>query len=509
MYPIMKNITKILAVVAAGSLFTVACTKNFEQLNTHPSDLNPEDMNSVERVGTLLPAMIYLLQPQHENNSQMTDQLVYGQVGGYYAAPNPFSNHGGADHQVASFNPQNSMYQSPYVDKVAAFYSNYFKVVEETNGEGPVALISQVLRVAIMHKVADTYGPIPYSKIGGGEFEVEYDGLAELYPRFIDDLSKAITSLEGYSGTSEALADYDIMYHGDFAKWRRFANSVKFRLALRMSSMDEDFAKTAMEEAMANGMILENNDNGMLPTNDNPVYKAAISWGDLVVNATITTYMNGYYDLRRQYYFNRDDWGDYAGMRLGYFPGQHPPFSTPKLTQTSPLPVYYAAESYFLMAEAAARGLISGDAVSYYNAGIRISHDQWGAALSNYMDQPGGTFNYNDSLCDNATLEAPAVTMSASDDLETKLQKILTQKYIALYPMGLESWCDFRRTGYPEMITTQHLAGTEVNATRMMRRLKYPDSERYNNPANWQKAIDTWFGGEDSFGKDLDWAKKD
>lgn len=505
----MKNIIKVLAVVATGSIFTVACTKNFEKLNTHPSDLNPEDMSSVERVGTLLPAMIYLLQPQQENNSQMVDQIIYGQVGGYYAIANPFTGHGGEDHQVASFNPQNSMYQCAYTDKVGAFYSNYFQIMEGTDGEGPMALIAQVLRVAVMHKVADTYGPIPYSKVGGGEFEVEYDGLKELYPRFINDLSEAITKLEGYSGTSEALADYDVMFHGDFAKWRKFANSIKFRLALRMSSMDEEFAKTAMEEAMTNGMILENSDNGLLPTSDNPVYKAAISWGDLSVNATITTYMNGYWDLRRQYYFNRDDYGYYAGLRLGYYFGQHPPFSTPKFTQSSPMPVYYAAESYFLLAEAAARGFISGDAKTYYNQGIKVSHDQWGASLSNYMDQPGGTFTYNDPLCENATLAAPAVTMNDSDELDTKLQKILTQKFIALYPMGLEPWCDFRRTGYPQMITTQHLAGTEVSANRMMRRLKYPDSERYNNPTNWQNAIDQYLGGVDSFATDLDWAKKD
>ena len=72
------TIKNILAVVAAGSLIAVSCTKNFENINIHPTDLDPDDMSSVEKVGTLLPAMIYLLQPQQENNSQMTDQLVYG-----------------------------------------------------------------------------------------------------------------------------------------------------------------------------------------------------------------------------------------------------------------------------------------------------------------------------------------------------------------------------------------------------------------------------------------------
>lgn len=293
------TIKNILAVVAAGSLIAVSCTKNFENINIHPTDLDPDNMSSVEKVGTLLPAMIYLLQPQQENNSQMTDQLVYGQLGGYYSAPNMFINHGGNGHQIANWNPQETMYRGPYVDFMSPFYSNYFRVVEETGGEGAVYVVSNVLKVAIMHRVADTYGPIPYSKVGSGAFEVEYDALDVLYPKLLEDISSVIASLESYGNTpSPALAEYDIMFKGDFSKWLKYANSLKFRIAMRISSMNEDLAKTAMQEAMLSGMLLDNADNPTLPTNDNPVYKAAVSWGDLCINASITTYMNGYNDPR-------------------------------------------------------------------------------------------------------------------------------------------------------------------------------------------------------------------
>ena len=73
-----------------------------------------------------------------------------------------------------------------------------------------------------MIRVTDTFGPIPYSKIGGGQFEVEYDALETLYPQMINDLSDAITALTNYVATATdtpPIGEYDIMYNGDFSKW--------------------------------------------------------------------------------------------------------------------------------------------------------------------------------------------------------------------------------------------------------------------------------------------------
>ncbi len=511
------TIKNILAVVAAGSLIAVSCTKNFENINIHPTDLDPDDMSSVEKVGTLLPAMIYLLQPQQENNSQMTDQLVYGQLGGYYSAPNMFNNHGGNGHQVANWNPQETMYRGPYIDFMSPFYSNYFRIVEETGGEGAVYVVSNVLKVAIMHRVADTYGPIPYSKVGSGAFEVEYDALDVLYPKLLEDISSVIASLESYGNTpSPALAEYDIMFKGDFSKWLKYANSLKFRIAMRISSMNEELAKTAMQEAMLSGMLLDNADNPTLPTNDNPVYKAAVSWGDLCINASITTYMNGYNDPRLAKYFTRTTGGVYNGLRIGHMPrqigGASARYSKPGAVQDTPMPVFYAAESWFLMAEAALKNYITGDAETYYNRAIETSMGQWGVAAGNYMSREGGSFAYTDSYntSNNYTLTSvPGVAWSSESTQEGHLKQILTQKYIANYPFGLESWSDFRRTGYPELIPTCSLAGAEgVTLERGMRRLKYPDQEYSQNPVNCESAVAKYFGGQDWFSKDLDWAKK-
>ena len=98
---------------------------------------------------------------------------------------------------------------------------------------------------------------------------------------------------------------------------------------------------------------------------------------------------------------------------------------------------------------------------------------------------------------------------SSESTQEGHLKQILTQKYIANYPFGLESWSDFRRTGYPELIPTCSLEGSEgVTLERGMRRLKYPDQEYSQNPVNCESAVAKYFGGQDWFSKDLDWAKK-
>lgn len=513
----MKTL-KSLCPVAVCSLLAASCTGNFEELNTHPTDLDPDIMSSTERVGTLLPTLMYLLSPQQENQSQMIDQIIFGQLGGYYSSCNNY----GENTNIATYNPSDKFVASPFNDILPAFYSNYFNIVEQTEGEGPVCVLANVLRAGVMMRVADTYGPIPYSHVDGGAFEVPYDKVEDLYPMMINDLSEAISALESLSGsTSSELAQYDIMFNGNFSRWLKYANSLKFRMAVRMSSMDVEFAKTAMAEAMAGGMLLDNADNAALPTADNPIRKATQNWGDSKVNATLTTYMNGYNDPRRAAYFTVSSSGDeeYHGHPLGedklnklslLLEPYDATYSCPNLEMSSSIPVFNASESYFLLAEAALNGWISGEsAQSYYETGITRSMEQYGAAVGNYLaDENSGTFRYTDSKTGtNLTLEdVPAVSWSSTTSDYVHLQQILTQKYIANFMIGLESWSDFRRTGYPVMFTS--VSDDGGLGSRQARRLPYPQTEYATNGANVRQAVAESFGGTDDMKQDLAWAKK-
>ncbi len=519
-----NNTIKSLGLFAVCSLMAVACTGNFEDLNTHPTDLDPDKMTPTERIGALFPAMTYLLCPQHENESQMIDQIIFGQLGGYFTAPTVWDGT-----NIGTYNPSDKFMRGPFTDILPSFYSNYFEVEKSTQKSGFVYAWANILRAGCMIRVTDTFGPIPYSKIGGGQFEVEYDALETLYPQMINDLSDAITALTNYVATATdtpPIGEYDIMYNGDFSKWVKYANSLKFRMAVRIANVLPDFARTAMEEAMAGGMILTNSDNAFLPTGDNPFAKAGIEWGDLTINATLSTYMNGYSDPRRSIYMTRTNYYDYNGVRMG-IEGKGKVtttnYSKPNYSKDSPMPVFYAAESYFLMAEAALRGWISGGesaARNYYESGIRMSMEQWNVSIGSYLSNTAsGKFDYTDRSSTPANgsgsiQNAPAISWSSANSEEEHLKQILTQKYIANYPIGLESWCDFRRTGYPEMIgALNNLSqGSELGTitdTRMVRRLRYPQQEYENNSANVKNAVNTHFGGRDEGSLDLWWAKKD
>ena len=168
------------------------------------------------------------------------------------------------------------------------------------------------------------------------------------------------------------------------------------------------------------------------------------------------------------------------------------------------------------MAEAALRGWIPGgdaQARDYYEAGIKASMDQWGASIGDYLSKPSpGTVSYDDNNAVTgsnviAELDLPAVSWYAEWDMDGHLSQILVQKYIANFMIGLESWCDFRRTGYPVLLGSRRDMGNI--GPRLMRRLPYPESERASNPVNYRQAVDENFGGRDEATVDLAWAKKD
>lgn len=518
------NIIKtVSAATFASSLLLASCTGNFEDLNTHPTDLYDDQMTEIEKVGSVFPVMTYLLNPQQENNSQMTEQMVGSQYGGYFTCTNKWNGT-----NFGSFNPQLNWVDTPFKDLFTDFYPNYLKVKEQTGGTGTIYAWATIIRVGVMLRVADTYGPIPYSEMGKGEFAVAYDDVKTLYHNMIADLTKSIEVLSVVSGTSAAYADYDVMYQGDFSKWVKYANSLKLRMAVRIAAVDTEYAKQAMAEAIQGGVIESNNDNASLKTTNNPFRVASQDWGDLAINATISAYMNGYNDPRISKYMTTSN-QNYCGARMGNnsdnFKGSYGQagvygsganYSKPAFERNSPMPVFYAAETYFLKAEAALQGWIAGGAAAakeYYEQGIRTSMEQYSVSIGDYLSSTDKPAGFTDAIHsdDSYTFTAPTTSVSWEDG-DNKLQKIITQKWIANYPIGFEGWNDFRRTGYPEMVPPKDNLSSDgyigtINNLRMVRRLPYPSTEKTNNSANVAAAI-SMLGGSDTGSTDLWWAKK-
>ena len=180
------------------------------------------------------------------------------------------------------------------------------------------------------------------------------------------------------------------------------------------------------------------------------------------------------------------------------------------------MPVFYAAETYFLKAEAALQGWIAGGAAAaknYYEQGIQVSMNQHGVEIGDYLSSTVVPQGYTDRWNSQNNISFTDVPTVAWENGSNKLQKIITQKWIANYPLGIEAWCDYRRTGYPELFTARDNLSSvgyigDIDSKRMVRRLPYPTTEKSSNSANVSAAIATMLGGPDTGATDLWWAKK-
>ncbi len=513
-------------VLSLAVLFTPSCTGNFEELNLHPVNPTEDDLTEAERLGSLFSSLISTMHYAQENRNQMVDQMIGNQYGGYMVTTNNWQGT-----NFGTFNPASDWVDYPFKTIMVDFNSNFIKVKKVTDSKGYIYSWASILRVATMLRVADMYGPIPYSQIGLVDSDaIEYDDVQKLYHTMISDLDTSIGVLRSYlaeSPSESPLAEYDAVYNGNFAKWLKFANSLKLRMAVRIALVDAEYAKKAMTEAISGGAIEVNAENAFIPTQDNPYFKSSHSWGDLAVSSTLSAYMNGYTDPRRSAYMTMASYQSaYRGVRMGiqninkswYSNAMY--FSKPVFTANSPLLVFCAAETAFLKAEAALRGWIpGGDAVAKtsYEQGIRLSMEQYGATIGDYLTGTTSPETYRDIFTGTSVSVATPITVSWEDvgtGQNTKLEKIITQKWLANYTLGFESWCDHRRTGFPQLFPAQNnlsstgFIGTVTNtSSRMARRLPFPQSQYQGNGPNVQKAVQM-LGGDDNASTDLWWAKK-
>ncbi|MCM1176743.1 MAG: SusD/RagB family nutrient-binding outer membrane lipoprotein [Bacteroidales bacterium] len=502
----MKTIKTIISIAAVSAL-AIGCTGNFEKYNTDQYAVKSADP------AILMPTMIEALMYVQQNDSQMVDQMV-GTLGGYFTLSNRW---GGQNFDT--FNASDSWNAIPYETPFLDIYGNYFEIEKYTNGSGHYYAVATLVKAAAMMRVADCYGPIPYSKVQDGKMYVAYDSNEDVYNNIIADLRSASGVLYSYAvenSDKKPLGAQDALYGGDYLKWAKFANSLIMRAAMRIGSK-EDFIQ-AYESPY--GYIGTNSDNAMMDPKSqrNPYDLASESWGDVRVNSSIVDYMNGYSDPRAEKYFSKVG-NRYVGMRSGKAEFDKSSvvglFSMTNFDETSKLPVFVAAESKFLLAEAVLRGWISGDAKTFYEEGIRLSMEQWGvfgdvnAYITDATSTPDSHTADPAGFPDYTRNTDVKIAWETSGSFERNLEQIITQKWIANYPMGIEAWTEWRRTGYPELapVIDNKSSNVITDDKRGMRRLRYSFNEKSLNRENYDAAVQM-LGGTDNEAVDLFWAKK-
>lgn len=375
------------------------------------------------------------------------------------------------------------------------------------------------------------YGPIPYSKFGT-DTQVAYDSQKDVYYQFFNELDEAIQVLTDYNASSskQYMEDYDYIFSGDMKKWVKFANTLRLRLAMRISYVDQN---KAVEEATAaieheGGLMTQADDSAILNqtatfTFLNPIWEISESFKDVRMSATMDCYLNGYQDPRRSSYFRpASNDGNLHGVRNGQSRLDKDSYvaatSGINYERTDGLTWMNASEAYFLLAEAKLRlGLGSGTVQEYYEQGIRISCEEKGASagveayITDNTKLPSSRFvdAVNSRSTDVSSMVSQlTVAWDESASQETKLERIMIQKWLALFPNGQEAWSEMRRTGYPGFVRIYTYNNqSEVSNNKLISRLKFPTTEYSNNSANTSAAVSLLSGG-DSAGTRLWWDTK-
>ena len=510
---------KILNIVLAAAVtpFLCCCTDNFEEYNTNPYE--PHSLNPPMLFATMITTGINVQQ----NDNQMIDQMVAGPFSGYLTMANSW---GGSNFNT--FNQTESWNQIPFNTPFEKFYSNYFKLETATGGKGHYWAMAKLLRVNTMLRVTDCYGPIPYSQVANGKTAVAYDSQEDVYKHMFEDLDYVIQMLGEFVdevGGLKPLEGYDPVYNGDYNKWMRFANSLKLRLAVRISNVSPELARTKAEEAVKStrGLIDTNDNNAYVGVGaePNPLWLVASSWGEIRINATIASYMKGYSDPRSAVYFTTSKLGGdspYMGMRSGLEgvkPATYSGYSMPNYEQKDDMLMFCAAETAFLRAEGALRGWdMGGSARDFYEQGVKLSFDQRKVSgADEYLANAVAVTEpfvdpVNPAKCNYTPKTKITIAWNEGASTEEKLERIITQKWIANFPLGFEGWADYRRTGYPEVFpSVSNLSNGVIDTNRQLRRLPFPLSEKQGNSANVSAAV-SMLGGPDTGATDLWWAKK-
>jgi len=413
--------------------------------------------------------------------------------------------------------------------------------------------MARVMRVYAFAKMSDLYGDIPYTQAGRPKdfSNPEYDTQESIYKSMLAELDEAQAKLA--SGTAQ-MGTQDLYYKGNAASWKKFANSLMLRLAMRLVKVDAQTAKTYAAKAVANGVMTSVADNckldhaGGVTTNDSsepfakiishedrefyigaPLVKMLKDKNDprLGLICTVAPTENGkqYTDVLKNSSgtWTEADYGDMSfaaqrGMPVGgysnnnaseYFVGKvdndfnnadfyanygayiSSPNRCTYADPTGPTFVVTYAQTCFLMAEAAVRGYISGDAKTYYENGVKAAFEQFSQFPANAAALKALNADKTVGISDG-TYAKYAEAYLAANPYNGTLEQINTQYYISTFGDPHEVFANWRRSGYPALAAAAMApldAASATEGNQIPRRFRYPTSESQINSANYNAAV--------------------
>lgn len=512
------NIFKVtgLSLIAATAMLATSCTAGFDEANRPGDKANSEELGRDNyNTGSFLVQMQNEAFPEQENTYQMNQDLIGNYLGRYFT----YANNGFANNNFVRMNAPMSWVRYPFADSMPKTVSAFNEIVRLTGTESLSYAWALILRAQSFLRLTDMYGPLP---IGAEEDGNAYSSQQKVYHQLVEDLDKALDiinpMIQAGGGSLSQFTTSDKVYDGDFTKWVKYANSLKLRMAIRMRFVEPEYARTVGEKAVAEGVITSNSDNASIYYVPNGLYKTSVEWGDTRACADIESYMTGYNDPRLSQYFSatatpgdRAIIGCRAGANIGNKSVADAIYSAAKVNQDTRGTWLTASEMAFCRAEGALAGWsgMGGTVESLYNEGITLSFEQWGASgaadyIANSTATPADYVDAADGY-GQAHAKMTSITVKWDDNAsaDEKLERLIVQKWIALFPDGQEAWNEIRRTGYPKVFPSAQSTAYNLDVPN---RLPFDYMEPVNNPENYAKAVQL-LGGADTYATKLWWQK--
>ena len=528
------------ALVVSTGVMTMGCTDNFENLNTDPYEVDPDELPFSAQ---FKEPFSYVYAPQ-QNLFQYCFNLNIDLFSGYFMTPHNFNGSGNVDYAL-NRGFCGGMYENVYLH----IFNNTRRLIASCDEQGlsDYGAMMRVVQAYAIQMLTDAYGPVAYSSViedptGGASFS--YDTQESVYNAFVCFwwMKRSLDLRELH--LLRICKHFDYWCNGDIALWKKVANQLKLRLAMRIVKVNPTLAKQKAEEAVQGGVLTSADRDILINQGLSNELTRMFEWGDCGMNASLITMLEGFKDPRLPLYVTKnqaavtcedgstiEEGTKYLGVRGGCNlpskPNQWGNFSKVICTYTTAFPVMKVAEGYFLRAEGALRGWsMGGSAKDLYEEGIRISIKNElaykgsiagvtsisDAEIDAYLNGTSGQIDFVDPVKAENSIKAMntlGVKWDEGASKEEKLQRIITQKWIANYPLGLEAWAEYRRTGYPELYPCiDNLSPSGVDSKRGMRRLRFPYTEVQNNHSNYQQGVSYLKnGGPDNEATDLSWGK--
>jgi hypothetical protein len=437
---------------------------------------------------------------------------------------------------------QNSGFKDIFVDALPVILT-LMENAEKENNIG-VYSVAQIWKVWLFQRATDVWGPVPYTEAGSGKESVVYDNQRDIYYMMFEELTGAVTNLKQELQRNPGLNVFgsgDRIYSGNVEKWIKFANTLRLRMAIRISNVEPEKAKQEGEAAVSAGALMETNDDDALyrvtgiSHNGNGMPRMESFFQD-VMSTSMESVLKGYNDPRMEEYWSpvvndltlrrapeiyKRNIGGYHGFGSGSDPIEYTYFRAfskygPRFKDgnqfVTPVNVINAAETWFLKAEGAWLGWnIGGTAQSFYEKGIEVSIKQWKGT-----DYPQSQMNeYINSTTTPVAPDNPPYYDQPMTDIPVKFstnkteqyEQIMTQKWIALFPVAFEAWAEFRRTRFPKLYPKKYSVNEYINpvAGQIQTRCRFVEDEYSANTAEIEKAKSLLKGGEDMENVPLWW----